>query len=154
MKTWTTLLLLACISTAYSQTKSISVYTFSQDSDAGFNDDHLDIFRRELGKYTDSSIELAYTSESAQVTVQFLGQGKLSVQFGPVGNVIGHTFSPNEKAPKMWAIIRLDNAKGFSKELSHEGSGGRDLSRLAKQTADWIQQNSTRIRELKIKHQQ
>ena len=50
----------------------------------------------------------------------------------------------------MWAIVRMgpgESAPPFSKEFSVAGSGGRDLSRLAKAIGDWLQQNSSIIRE-------
>ena len=44
----------------------------------------------------------------------------------------------------MWAVLRMGT---FSKEFSEKGSGGRNLSRLAKSIGDWLQANATVIRE-------
>lgn len=133
--------------TAAVQPSPVSIYTYNRDSEHGFGDEHLDAFRQELGKYASPVMELAYTRESAVLTVQFLGQGELSVELGPNGHAVGHRWTPDDEAPRMWAIVRLPSTPTYSKEFSVVGSGGRDLSRLAKAIGDWVQQNSTRIRE-------
>jgi hypothetical protein len=132
------------------QPKPVSVYTYSRDSRQGFKDELLDAFRRDLGKYASPLIELAYSRESAQITVQFLGQGELDIELDTTGKAVRHLFSPDDKARRMWAIVRMgpgESAPPFSKEFSVAGSGGRDLSRLAKAIGDWLQQNSSIIRE-------
>ena len=126
------------------QPSRVGVYTYSRDSVAGLVDERLDMFRRELGKYADALIEIAYSRESASVTVQFLGQGSLAVELDAAGDAVRHLWTPDEEAPKMWAIVRIGT---FSKEFSVDGSGGRDLSRLAKSVGEWLQRNSTVIRE-------
>ena len=126
------------------QPPHVGIYTYSQESDRGFQDERLDTFRRELGKYASPVMELAYTRESAKVTVQFLGQGDLAMELDADGNTVRHLWTPDDEAPRMWAIVRLE---AFSKEFSVRGSGGRDLSRLAKTIGDWLQLNSTVIRE-------
>ena len=129
------------------QPHPVGIYTFTRDSNHGFKDELLDTFRRELGKYAAPLMELAYTRESAQITVQYLGQGELAIEIDPDGKAVRHLWTPDEKAPRIWAIVRIDQDQPFSKEFSVTGSGGRDVSRLAKAVGDWLQQNSTVIRE-------
>ena len=126
------------------QPTRISVYTFSRDSEARLHDERLDTFRRELGEYAEPVMELAYSRESAHVTVLYLGQGRLAVELDEAGRAVRHMWTPDEGAKKMWAVLRMGT---FSKEFSESGSGGRDLSRLAKSIGDWLQANSTVIRE-------
>lgn len=126
------------------QPNRISVYTFSRDSEKQFHDERLDRFRRELGEYAESVMELAYSRESAHVTVLYLGQGRLSVEIDEAGRAARHLWTPDEDSQKMWAVLRIGT---FSKEFSENGSGGRDLSRLAKSIGDWLKANSTMIRE-------
>ena len=126
------------------QPNRISVYTFSRDSEARLHDERLDTFRRELGEYAEPVMELAYSRESAHVTVLYLGQGRLAVELDEAGRAVRHMWTPDEGAKKMWAVLRMGT---FSKEFSESGSGGRDLSRLAKSIGDWLQANSTVIRE-------
>lgn len=120
----------------------ISVYTYSRDSAAGFKDDRLDIFRRELGRYIATFMEVAYDTESAQVRLLFLGPGELSVALGPDGETEHHLFTPEEKADRTWVVLRVET---FSKEFSVLGSGGRDLTRLAKSVSDWLSAHTTTI---------
>ena len=129
------------------QPNPVGIYTFSRDSNHGFKDEHLDTFRRDLGKYASPLMELAYSRESAQITVQLLGQGDLAIELDTTGNAVRHLWTPDNKAPRMWAIVRFGHDPPFSKEFSVAGSGGRDLSRLAKAIGDWLQENSTLIRE-------
>ena len=129
------------------QPNPVGIYTYSRDSNQGFKDEHLDTFRRDLGKYASPLMELAYSRESAQITVQFLGQGDLAIELDTTGKAVRHLWSPDDKARRMWAIVRMGRDQPFSKEFSVTGSGGRDLSRLAKAIGDWLQENSTIIRE-------
>ena len=126
------------------QPKPISLYTFSRDSAKHLHDERLDTFRRELGEYAGPVTELAYSRESAHVTVLYLGQGRLTVELDEAGRAVRHEWTPDEEAQKMWAVLRMGT---FSKEFSENGSGGRDLSRLAKSIGDWLQANATVIRE-------
>ena len=89
-------------------------------------------------------MELAYSRESAHVTVLYLGQGRLAVELDNAGRTVRHLWTPDEEAKKMWAVLRVGT---FSKEFSERGSGGRDLSRLAKSIGEWLQANATVIRE-------
>jgi len=131
----------------------LGVFTYSRDSAHGFKDDLLDVFRRELGKHADF-IEVAYSREQAQVSVQFLGKGDLTVELGDGDEPARYLWRFDEGAPRTWAVVRIGRMgpkgeKGkFSKEFSVEGTGARDLSRLAKAIADWIRENSAAIREL------
>ena len=129
------------------QPNPVGIYTYSRDSNQGFKDEHLDTFRRELGKYASPLMELAYTRESAQITVQFLGQGDLVIELDTTGKAMRHLWTPDDKARRMWAIVRIGDDQPFSKEFSVTGSGGRDLSQLAKTVGDWLKDNSTVIRE-------
>jgi hypothetical protein len=129
------------------QPRALGIYTFSRDSDHGLKDERLDTFRRELGKYASPLMELAYSRDSAQVTVQFLGQGDLAAELDTDGKAVRHLWTPDDEAPRMWAIVRIGSDRPFSKEFSVEGAGGRDISRLAKSIGDWLQQNSTVLRE-------
>ncbi len=88
-------------------------------------------------------MELAYSRESAQITVQLLGQGELAIELGTTGHAVRHLWTPDNKTPRMWAIVRMRHDQPFSKEFSVAGSSGRDLSRLAKAIGDWLQENST-----------
>lgn len=136
------------VATAVSaQPKLVGIYTYSRASDAGFKDERLDSFRRELGKYASPLMELAYTRATARVTVQFLGQGSLTIELDSTGEAARHLWTPDDNAPRMWAIVRMPSPRPFSKEFSVIGSGGRDLSKLAKDIGDWLQLNSTLIRE-------
>jgi len=128
------------------QPNRVSVYVFSRDSAAGLEDERLDTFRRELGKYADSAMELGYTRGSADVSVQFLGQGTLGVELDRNGRAVRHLWTPDDKASKMWAVLHARKLEDFSKEFSVEGSGGRDLSRLAKRIGDWLERNGSRLR--------
>ena len=129
------------------QPNPVGIYTYSRDSNQGFKDEYLDTFHRELGKYASPLMELACTRESAQITVQFLGQGDLVIELDTTGKAMRHLWPPDDKAPRMWAIVRIGDDQPFSKEFSVTGSGGRDLSRLAKTVGDWLKDNSTVIRE-------
>ncbi len=129
------------------QPNPVGIYTYSRDSNQGFKDEHLDAFRRELGKYASPLMELAYSRESAQITVQFLGQGDLTIELDTTGKAVRHLFSPDDKARRMWAIVRMGRDQPFSKEFSVTGSGRRELSRLAKAIGDWLKDNSAVIRE-------
>ena len=130
------------------QPNPVGIYTYSRDSNQGFKDEHLDTFRRELGKYASPLMELAYSRESARITVQFLGQGALAVELDTTGKPVRHLWTPDDETARLWAIVRIgDDDQPFSKEFSVKGSGGRDLSRLAKAIGDWLQDNSSVIRE-------
>lgn len=129
------------------QPRQISVYTYSRDSDQGFKDERLDTFRRELGKYASPLMELGYARETADVTVQFLGQGDLAIELDADGKPVRHLWTPDDEAQRMWAVVRIGRERPFAKEFSVRGSGGRDISRLAKAIGDWLQNNSTVIRE-------
>ena len=149
---WVVALLLAA-GWLEAQPKPVGIYTYSRDSSQGFKDEHLDAFRRDLGKYAAPLMELAYSRESAQVTVQFLGQGNLAIELDTTGKAVRHLWTPDDKARRMWAILRIgpigpvEPDQPFSKEFSVAGSGGRDLSRLAKAIGAWLQENSSIIRE-------
>jgi hypothetical protein len=121
----------------------LSVYAFSRDSDSGFKDELLDLFRRELGKQLESVTELAYDRMAADVSVQLLGQGELTVELDAEGETARYLWRGDDKAERIWALVRVGK---FSKEFSLAGSGGRDLGRLAKSIADWIRENSSAIR--------
>ena len=84
---------------------------------------------------------------AAQVTVQLLGQGDLAIELDTTGKAVRHLWTPDDNAPRMWAILRIAHAQPFSKEFSVTGAGGRDLSRLAKAIGDWLKDNSTVLRE-------
>ncbi len=133
-----------CAITLLQTPAPLSLFTYSRDSAHGFKDELLDAFRRELGEHAGSFTEVAYSQEQAQVSVQFLGQGDLTVELADGDEAPRYLWRIDESAPKTWALVRVGN---FSKEFSVEGRGARDLSRLAKAIADWIQQNSAAIRE-------
>lgn len=122
----------------------ISLYTYSRDSAAGFKDERLDLFRRELGRYVEDFTEVAYEAESAQVGIQLLGPGTLSVALGLDGKTEQHLFTPDEKAERTWVVLRIG---AFAKEFYVEGHSGRDLARLAKSVSDWLQTHRATIRE-------
>ncbi len=144
---------LFCALTLLQAPSRLSLFTYSRDSAHGFKDELLDAFRRELGKHVDSFTEVAYSREQAQVSVQFLGQGELTVEIGDENEPTRYLWRFDETAPRTWALVRIGRMgqkgqKGkFSKEFSVEGRGARDLSRLAKTVADWIRENSAAIRE-------
>jgi hypothetical protein len=120
----------------------LSVHTYSRDSAVGFKDELLDTFRRELGKYLESFAEVAHSREEARVSVQFLGQGELTVEIGE-DEPPRYLWRFDETAGKTWALVRVGK---FSKEFGVEGRGARDLGRLAKTIADWIRENEATIR--------
>ena len=126
---------------------SLSLFTYSRDSAHGFKDEFLEAFRRELGKHVDSFTEVAYSREQAHVRVQFLGQGELTVELGDGDQPVRYLWRLDENAPRTWALVRIGLPGEFAKEFSVEGRGARDLSRLAKSIADWIQENQSAIRE-------
>ena len=125
----------------------LSLFTYSRDSAHGFKDELLDAFRRELGKHVDSFTEVAYSREQAHVRVQFLGQGELTVELGDGDQPVRYLWRLDENAPRTWALVRIGLPGEFAKEFSVEGRGARDLNRLAKSIADWIQENASAIRE-------
>jgi hypothetical protein len=122
----------------------IGVYTYSRDSAAGFQDELLDVFRREIGKQAAAFTEVAYSAREARVRVQFLGPGELEAELRPDDEPIRYFFRPHGGATRTWALVRVG---GFSKEFSVEGAGARDLGRLAQEVAEWIRANSTAIRD-------
>ncbi len=124
---------------------AVSVYVFSRDSAAGLEDERLDTFRRELGKYAEPAMTIGYDLDDAGVSVQFLGPGRLSIELDMKGLAVRHLWTPDDGASKMWAILRIRNIGHFAKEFSIEGSGGRDLSRLAKDIGEWLTKNRSRI---------
>jgi hypothetical protein len=132
-----------CALTILQAPSRVSLFTYSRDSAHGFKDELLDVFRRELGKHVESFTEVAYTREQAQVSVQFLGQGDLTVELGGGDGPARYLWRFDESAPSTWALVRIGK---FSKEFSVEGRGARDLSRLAKTIADWIRDNSAAIK--------
>lgn len=134
---------LAPPATAHQAPRPLRLYVFSRDSAFGFKDELLDLFRRDVGKYLESVSELAYDREDADVSVQFLGQGELTVELGDGTGSAHYLWRGDEEAERMWALVRVQK---FSKEFSLAGSGSRDLSRLAKNIADWIRENSVAIR--------
>ena len=142
-----------CALTLLQAPSRLSLFTYSRDSVHGFKDELLDAFRRELEKHVDSFTEVAYSREQAHVSVQFLGQGDLTVELGDGDEPARYLWHTDETAPRTWAIVRMGQMgqKGqkemFSKEFSIKGRGARDLSRLAKAIADWIRENSAAIRE-------
>lgn len=142
-----TLALLLPEALAAAQPPPVGIYTFSRDSEAGFQDELLDGFRRELGKYADSFMEIAYERDRAEVTIQFLGQGELAVELDENGDAVRHLWTADDKALRMWAVVRIGGTGGFAKEFSVRGSGGRDISRLAKSIGEWLLANSTKIRD-------
>ena len=121
----------------------VSVYTYSRDSALGFKDELLDSFRRELGKHIESFAEVAYSRGEAQVSVQLLGQGELTVELGEEEDPPRYLWRFDETAARTWALVRVGK---FSKEFAIEGRGARDLGRLAKTIADWIRENAATIR--------
>jgi hypothetical protein len=123
----------------------LSLYAYSRDSAEGFKDDLLDVFRRELGKHLEAVTAVAYERKDADVSVLFLGQGELTVELGDEGEPVRHLWREDDEAGRMWALVRI---RSFSKEFSLEGSGSRDLGRLAKTIADWIRDNATTIRRV------
>jgi len=125
----------------------LGLFTYSRESAHGFKDHLLDAFRRELGKHADSFTEVAYSREQAQVSIQFLGQGDLTVELGDGDEPARYLWRFDEAAPRTWAVVRIGRKGTFSKEFSVEGTGARDLSRLAKAIADWIRENSAAIRQ-------
>ncbi len=141
------LVALVCAVTLLQAPSPLSLFTYSRDTVHGFKDELLDAFRRELGKHVDSFTEVAYSREQAQVSVQFLGPGDLTVELGDGDQPARYLWRVDENAPRTWALIRIGRAGAFSKEFSVEGRGARDLSRLAKSIADWIQENASAIRE-------
>ena len=138
---------LLCALTLFQAPSRLSLFTYSRDSAHGFKDELLDAFRRELGKHVDSFTEVAYSREQAQVSVQFLGPGDLTVELGDGDEPARYLWRLDETAPKTWAVVRVGQMGKFSKEFSVEGRGARDLGRLAKAIADWIRENSAAIRE-------
>ena len=138
---------LLCALTLLQAPSRLSLFTYSRDSVHGFKDELLDAFRRELEKHVDSFTEVAYSREQAHVSVQFLGQGDLTVELGDGDEPARYSWRFDETAPRTWAIVRIGRAGTFSKECSVEGTGARDLSRLAKAIADWIRENATAIGE-------
>lgn len=122
----------------------LSLYVFGLEGEEGFGDELLDLFRRELGRHVDSFTQVAYGREEADVAVQLLGQGELTVRLGTSGEPEGYLFRPDEEAPKMWALVHVGE---HSRAFSVEGSGGRKLSELGKEVADWVRERSTTIRE-------
>jgi hypothetical protein len=137
----------ACAVALLQEPSPLSLFTYSRDSAHGFKDELLDAFRRELGKHVDSFTEVAYSREQAQVSVQFLGQGELTVELGDGDQPVRHLWRLDENATRTWALVRVGLPGAFAKEFSVEGRGTRDLSRLAKSIADWIQENASAIRE-------
>jgi hypothetical protein len=144
---------LVCALVLAQEPSPLSLFVYSRDTLHGFKDESLDTFRRELGKHVESFTEVAYSREEAQVSVQFLGQGDLEVELGDAGEPVRYLWRTDKNAPRTWALVRvarkgqLNQLGVFSKEFSVDGGGGRDLSRLGKSIADWIQENSTAIRE-------
>lgn len=150
MKVFLAAVLLLTAGWLEAQPNPVGIYTYSRDSSQGFKDELLDTFRRDLGQYASPLMELAYSRESARITIQFLGQGELAIELDTTGKAVRHLWSPDDKARRMWAILRIGPPgpdPPFSKEFSVAGSGGRDLSRLAKAIGDWLQKNSSIIRE-------
>lgn len=96
----------------------LSLFTYSRDSAAGFKDETLDAFRRELGRHVDSFTEVAYSRNEAQVSVQFLGQGDLTVELGDGSDTVRYLWHFDEAAPRTWALVRVG---GFVKEFSIDG---------------------------------
>jgi hypothetical protein len=96
-----------------------------------------------LGKHIDSFAEVAYSRDEARVSVQFLGQGELTVELGEDEEPSRYLWRFDETAASTWALVRVGK---FSKEFSVEGRGTRDLGRLAKTIADWIRENEAVIR--------
>jgi hypothetical protein len=125
----------------------LGVYTYSLDSNAGFQDELVDLFRRELGKHVAPFGEMAYSRAEADVAVQLLGQGELTLQLGGDGEPEGYLFEPDEGARRLWALVHVGD---YSRAFAVEGSGGRKMSELGKAIADWINDRSTAIRERRL----
>lgn len=121
----------------------LSLFTYSRDSLHGFKDEALEVFRRELGKHAESFAEVAYSTQEARVRVQLLGPGELQVEIGDEEESSRYLFRSDPAAPKTWALVRIGK---FAKEFSVEGRGQRDLSRLAKNVADWLRENEANVR--------
>ncbi len=131
-------------SVALAQAPRPSLYTFSSDSDAGFEDERLESFRRDLGDFVKKFMELGYSKETALVSVQFLGQGELTVELDASGMPARHLWVPSDDAPGMWAIVRVGD---FAKPFDVDGSGARSLSRLAKSISEWLEKNEPALRK-------
>ena len=127
------------------QPRTTSVYVYSRDSEAGLNDDKLDMFRRELGKYAEPAMAIGYSREEADVSIQFLGAGSLTVVIGESGAATSHHFVPGGETPHLWVIVRRSRLPGYAKEFTVDGAGGRDVSRLAKDVGDWIRDNASQL---------
>lgn len=125
--------------------RPIRVFTFSRDSAAGFADENLDIFRREVGSQLDDFMEVAYGRDDADVEVQFLGHGELTLELGASGEPERHLFRLDDDAANMWVLLRI---RGFTKEFSWKGRGARDTARLARTVAEWLKAHRTQLREL------
>lgn len=121
----------------------LSLFTYSRDSLHGFKDETLEVFRRELGKHAEAIAEVAYSTQEARVRVQLLGPGELQVEIGDDEEPSRYLFRSDPAGPKTWALVRVGK---FAKEFSVEGQGQRDLSRLAKNVADWLRENEANIR--------
>lgn len=141
-----------CALTLLQAPSRLSLFTYSRDSVHGFKDELLDTFRRELGKHADSFTEVVYSREQARVSVLFLGQGDLTVELGDGSEPARYSWRFDDAARRTWALVEIDQKgqlgqmRKFSKEFSVEGGGVRDLSRLAKTIADWIEENAAAIR--------
>lgn len=122
----------------------LALYVFSLDSDSGFEDELLDVFRRELGRHVESFTQVAYSRDDADVAVQFLGQGELAIELSAAGETRGYAFTPDESAPRMWALVHVG---GHSRAFAVEGTGARKMSELGQYVARWIRDRSTTIRE-------
>lgn len=123
----------------------VSVYAFSRDSLRGLDDTRLDAFRRDLGKYADPAMEIAYSREEAAVTVQLLGEGRLVVELDEHGDPSRHLWTPDDEASILWAVVRTGGEPVYAKEFSVEGSGARDWTRLARDVGEWIKDNAPKL---------
>ena len=121
-----------------------SLYTFSSDSEGGFEDERLNTFRRDLGNFVKNFMELGYSKETALVNVQFLGQGELTMELDGSGISSSYLWTPSGEARGMWAIVRIGD---FGKPFGVEGVGARNLRRLAKSVSEWLKGNDRALRK-------
>lgn len=122
---------------------SLACFVSSADTEAGFKDESLLRFQKELRRFGEPHLDIVETKESADVRVQFLGRGKLSVQIPESESTQSRImFEPNPEAETLWALARIGT---FVKPMSSKGPRNRALSRLASDLSQWLADNQDHI---------
>lgn len=124
----------------------VKVYCFSEDLEAGFNDDVAEYVCKELGKRgkKKKSLIVVGTREEADAVLQFLGTEHVSTKGEATYFLGGYAWTPDQLKTGARAVLSVgDYKKGFHAA----GVNDQATSGVAWKTEEWIRENREAILE-------